>query len=325
MVMHRLSLGRGALAGLGLSFLYLNLVPATPAAAQAAPTPDQSYYWCRRMMSVHGANTWYVSRILVNKNPIARGIAQDVIGQAFVRYLIKTYPPDRPKDEESTFQVWSYACYTSWPYGYTAVKGQMDRLVAVGAVVVNWEYTPDQDAPPPNAAQPAPAVQSASEAAIAEHCQYIRNAFKLQKCREQWGGQSAQAAATPAPTPHPATAPAPAPHPPAAQSHTVVATAAPPPAPQPPKSPYVVCIAEHDPHTKYINPPVDGGSGNASTWMKAYRAYLQPRYQYRGPIRCNRQPTRDAAQAFYLKTLDETRAPTGNGGVAPKIVVTDWK
>src|SRR5882672_3304312 len=82
--MHRLSLGRRALAGLGLSFLYLNLAPATP----AAPTPDQSYYWCSRQMTVHGTNVEYVSRV---------------------------------KDEENSFYNWNYACKTSWPYGYIAL------------------------------------------------------------------------------------------------------------------------------------------------------------------------------------------------------------
>jgi len=74
-------------------------------------------------------------------------------------------------------------------------------------------------------------------------------------------------------------------------------------------------MAEGDPHTKYINPPIDGGNGNNSTWMKAYRAYLDPRYHYRGNIRCNRQPTLDAAQIFYDKMLEKARELPGNGGV----------
>jgi len=314
--MHRLSLGRRALAGLGLSFLCLNLVPATPAAAQAAPTPDQSYYWCSRQMTVHGTNVEYVSRVLVNHNPIAKGLAQDAIGQAFVRFLLKTYRPDNAKDEENSFYNWNYACKTSWPYGHSALDEPRKRALAAGAVEVNWEYTPDQDRPPPYAATSAPASPGLAH------------------------NSGVYASPAPATTPHPAAAPAPAPHPPAAQSHTVVATAAPPPAPRPaprpapsptppapkpPKLTFVVCMAESDLRTKYINPPIDGGSGNASTWMKAYRAYLQPRYHYRGNIRCNRQPTRDGAQAFYEKMLEKTRELPGNGGEPPKIVVTEWK
>jgi hypothetical protein len=343
--MHRLSPGRRALAGLGLSLLYLNLVPVTPAVAQAAPTADQSYYWCRRQMMVHGTTVQYVSRILVNRNPIARGLAQDVVGQAFVRYLINTYKPDNPKVEEGTFYNWSYACVTSWPYGYSALDDPHKRALAAGAVTVDWEYTPDQDVQAPYASQPAPAPapQTASEAAIAQHCGHIANEYALEQCRQQWGGKPAQAAAKPAlpgnpPTTatSPSAAPAPVPHPPAAQIHTVVATTAPPPvphpaptptppAPIPPKTAFVVCVAESDLHTKYINPPIDGGSGNNATWMKSYRAYLEPRYHYRGYIRCNRQATRDGAQAFYEKMIEKTRALPGNGGVPPKIVVTEWK
>lgn len=289
--MHPLRLGRQALAGLGLSFLYLN---GAPAAAQAAPTPDQSYYWCSRQMEVHGTNVQYVSRVLVNAHPIAKGIAQDAVGQAFVRFLLKTYPPDRPKDEESSFHNWSYACKTSWPYGHSALDEPRKRALAAGAVEVNWEYTPDQDAPPPYASQTA----ATAAPAVSSHSGH-RNTD------------------TPAPA-----APAPAPHPAAAQSHPVVAPAA--PVPERPTSPFVVCIAEHDPLTKYINPPIDGGSGNASVWMKAYRAYLEPRYHYRGPIRCVREPTRDAAQGFYEKMLAETGKATGSG-VRPKVVVTGWK
>ena len=188
-------------------------------------------------------------------------------------------------------------CKTTWPYGMASAKRPRDTAIAAGAVAVDWEYTTGQDVPLPSASQPA----AASTSVASSHTGH-------------------RITLTPPPP-----APAPAQHPPAAQSHPVAAAATPtPPAPQPPKFPYVVCIAEGIAHTTYLNPPIDGGNGNASTWMKAYRAYLQ-RYDYRGPIRCNRQPTRDAAQAFYDRMLAQERAQPGNGGVAPKIVVTEWK
>src|SRR5882672_597463 len=187
--MHRLSLGRRALAGLGLSFLYLNLAPATPAAAQAAPTPDQSYYWCSRQMTVHGTNVEYVSRV---------------------------------KDEENSFYNWNYACKTSWPYGYIALDAPRKRALAAGAVAVDWEYTPDQDAPPPYATQPA----AAGAPVVSSHRGHHNTATP--------------APASPAPPPTVTATPAATPHPAAATTPT-------PAVPEPPKSPYVVCIAEHDP------------------------------------------------------------------------------
>ncbi|HZE94253.1 MAG TPA: hypothetical protein VEZ49_06055, partial [Gemmatimonadales bacterium] len=184
--------------------------------------------------------------------------------------------------------------------GYIALDAPRKRALAAGAVAVDWEYTPDQDAPPPYATQPA----AAGAPVVSSHRGHHNTATP--------------APASPAPPPTVTATPAATPHPAAATTPT-------PAVPEPPKSPYVVCMAEGDPHTKYINPPIDGGSGNASTWMKAYRAYLQPRYDYRGPIRCVRQSTRDAAQAFYEKMLAETREPPANGRVPPKIVVTEWK
>lgn len=337
-MIHQTGLGRRALAGLGLSLVCLNLVPATPAAAQAAPTPDQSYYWCQLLMPVHGNSVLYVSSILPNPKPIAKGVPQDEIGRAFVRYLVKKYSPDDP-NQFGDSPHWGSVCKTTWPYGMSSAKGPRDKAIAAGAVAVDWTYSPDQDVPLPSAS--APPTSSASEAAIAAHCQHIANDYALAKCRERWGGQPAPATATPAPTPQVTPTPAPAPasapvsHPPAAQSHAVAATAAPPtphPAPAstprtptPPQAVFVVCSADSNPHTRYINPPIDGGTGNNESWTKDYRAYLEPLYGYRGNIRCNRQPTRDAAEAFYEKKLEQLRTKPGNGGSPPTIVVTEWK
>ncbi|HZF16397.1 MAG TPA: hypothetical protein VE046_10680, partial [Steroidobacteraceae bacterium] len=181
--------------------------------------------------------------------------------------------------------------------GYIALDAPRKRALAAGAVAVDWEYTPDQDAPPPYATQPA----AAGAPVVSSHAR-PHNA-------------ATSASVAPAPTPVATAVPAPTP----------IATATPAPEPEPPKAAFVVCMAEGDPHTKYINPPIDGGNGNNSTWMKAYRAYLDPRYHYRGNIRCNRQPTLDAAQIFYDKMLEKARELPGNGGVPPKIVVTEWK
>jgi hypothetical protein len=326
--------------------LLLLVVASTEAAAQAPPTADQGYYWCQLLMPVHGNSVLYVSRVLPNPKPIAKGVAQEEIGRAFVRYLVKKYPPDDP-NQFADSPHWGSVCKTTWPYGLSSAKTPRDTAIAAGAVAVDWQYTPDQDVPLPSASQPGPAPLTASEAAINAHCQHIANEYALAKCRERWGGQPTPAAAAPAAPAHPAiapapaahpavattlvaashqpAAPAPAPHPPAAQKQSVAVTTPPPAAPKPPKKVYVVCSGDSSPHTKYLNPPIDGGSGDNATWTQGYRAYLEPRYGYRGNIRCNRQPTLDAAQTFYEKKLEQLRNKPGNGGALPKIVVTDWK
>ncbi len=332
-MIYRLSLGRRGTALLTLSLLCLGFAPATPAAAQAPPTPDQSYYWCRYGLQFHDQNVQYVTRVLVNPKPVARGYAQDPVGRAFARYLFKTYSPEN-RDEVVTWDNhWAPLCVTSWPYGRLSLQKPHDTAIAAGAKEVDWQYTLDQDdgsTPSPQSAAPT-TPQTPAQAAAASHCQHRFYPGTFEECMKHFE-QAASAAPAQTPPSHVATAntaPPPAVHPPVTHAGPNPPAPKPPapkpPVPKPPADIFVVCVADSDPHTKYVNPPVESAGGNAAQWMKAYRAYINERYTYRGAIRCVRQPTPEAAQALYDRTLTAMRTKVGNGGAQAKIVATDWK
>ena len=144
--------------------------------------------------------------------------------------------------------------------------------------------------------------------------------------------QTAQPAVTPtpvvsaAPTPKPVT-PAPAspkpvtPLPATAAATTQTAASA----PAAKKTMYVVCKADNDPHTRYYNPPVDGGDGSYATWQPSFQTFMKEKYHYERGVACNKQPTLAEAQAYYDVMLEQARLYTSINGVPSPIVITSWQ
>jgi hypothetical protein len=145
--------------------------------------------------------------------------------------------------------------------------------------------------------------------------------------------QSAQPASNTSPVASTASASKPvapqpaAPKPAAPQPVTAAAAiqpAAPAPAPAK-KTVFVVCKADADPHTRYYNPPVDGGDGSYETWQPSYQSFLQNKYHYDRNVGCGKLPTLAEAQAYHQTMLDQARLYTSINGVPSPIVITNWK